>query len=78
MGLNQLRPDEYKTLERLNRQYKDRFGFPFVIAVKNHTKSSILNAFADRLLNAIDAERQRALTEIVQIADFRLQDIVSD
>ena len=78
VGLNRLHPDEYELFEQLNRQYKDRFGFPFVIAVKNHTKSSILNAFSERLLNSIANERQRALTEIFKIAEFRLLDIISD
>ncbi len=77
-GLDRLLPDEYRLFQQLNQQYKDTFGFPFIIAVKNHTKSSILTAFADRLQNTVEEERERAIVEIAQIAWFRLQDIVRD
>lgn len=77
-GLDQLTPEEFQRFESLNRAYRDRFGFPFIIAVKNHTKTSILAAFEQRLQNSTDAEMQQALTEIAQIAWFRLQDTVQD
>jgi len=76
IGLDQLLPEEYKTLQHFNQQYKAKFGFSFIIAVKNHTKSSILEAFTERLQNTMEVERQQALTEIFHIAQFRLQDLV--
>lgn len=42
VGLNQLTPVEYARFQVLNQAYKDKFGFPFIVAVKNHTKASIL------------------------------------
>lgn len=77
-GLNSLSPEEYDRFQFLNQTYKETFGFPFIIAVKNHTKSSILEAFERRLQNSIDAERQQALAEITQIAQFRLQSLIRE
>lgn len=76
VGLDRLSPEEYQQFHHLNQNYREKFGFPFIIAVKNHTKTSILDAFAQRLRNDAIAERQQALIEITQIAWFRLQDLV--
>jgi 2-oxo-4-hydroxy-4-carboxy-5-ureidoimidazoline decarboxylase len=76
VGLDRLSPEEYERFELLNQSYKDKFGFPFIVAVKNHTKDSILDAFECRLQNTLDAEKQRALDEIAEIAKFRLIDLV--
>ncbi|MBD1913714.1 2-oxo-4-hydroxy-4-carboxy-5-ureidoimidazoline decarboxylase [Leptolyngbya sp. FACHB-16] len=75
-GLNQLTPKEFERFTRLNQTYKSTFGFPFIIAVRNHTKDSILEAFEQRLQNSAEQERDRALQEIIQIAKFRLSDRV--
>ncbi len=77
VGLAQLTPEEYKRFEFLNHSYKDKFGFPFIVAVKNHTKATILEAFECRLQNTLDAEKQQALDEIAEIARFRLLDLVT-
>jgi 2-oxo-4-hydroxy-4-carboxy-5-ureidoimidazoline decarboxylase len=71
-GLDQLTPEEFTKFESLNQAYKDRFGFPFIIAVKNHTKTSILQAFEVRLQNSQTSEMQQAIAEISAIARFRL------
>lgn len=71
-GLNRLSEIEYRHFQNLNQAYKDKFGFPFIIAVKNHTKESILAAFAARLQNNHQQERQQALEEIAKIARLRL------
>ncbi len=71
-GLDRLTPEEYDRFLQLNQQYRERFGFPFIIAVKNHTKASILQAFEHRLSNSPEAEKTQALEEIAQIAWFRL------
>lgn len=75
-GLDRLSPAEFDRFQALNRAYKEKFGFPFIIAVRNHTKASILEAFEQRLQNPIAAERQQALTEIAEIARFRLGDLI--
>lgn len=72
-GLDRLSGEEYERFQLLNKRYKDKFGFPFIIAVKNHTKESILNAFSIRLENSKEVEIETALQEIYQIAWFRLQ-----
>ncbi len=72
-GLNQLSPEEFERFQRLNQAYKDRFGFPFIVAVKTHTKATILQAFEERLQNSYGEEVQRAIAEIAQITRFRLE-----
>jgi 2-oxo-4-hydroxy-4-carboxy-5-ureidoimidazoline decarboxylase len=72
-GLDRLSEDEYRHFHALNDSYKARFGFPFILAVKGHTKTSILSAFEERLPNSPEAERETALREIYKIARFRLE-----
>lgn len=78
VGLDRLSESEYGRFQSLNRAYKDKFGFPFIVAVKYHTKESILNAFETRLENSQEHEIQQALTEISKIARLRLEAIVSN
>lgn len=75
-GLDRLNQSEYARFQQLNQDYTNQFGFPFIIAVKNHTKASILAAFEERLTHSTDAEVNQALTEIAQIAKFRLLDLI--
>lgn len=77
VGLNQLTPEENDRLQQLNQDYKAKFGFPFILAVKYHTKASILDTFAARLNNTRDTEIQTALSEIAKITQLRLQDLTS-
>ena len=76
VGLDRLSPEEYERFKWLNQSYKDKFGFPFIVAVKNHTKTSILETFERRLHNSPDVEKQQAIAAIAQIAKFRLMDLV--
>ncbi|MGB8700525.1 MAG: 2-oxo-4-hydroxy-4-carboxy-5-ureidoimidazoline decarboxylase [Thermosynechococcaceae cyanobacterium] len=76
VGLDCLSADEYDRFQQLNQAYRQKFGFPFIIAVKNHTKASILDAFAQRLQNSVPAEENQAIAEICQIARFRLHALV--
>lgn len=75
-GLDTLSSEEYQRFQSLNRAYKDKFGFPFIIAVKNHNKESILAAFESRVDNSVARERQQALTEIGKIALLRLESLI--
>jgi len=72
-GLSQLSAAEYQQFQHLNQQYKDTFGFPFILAVAGHTKASILENFAQRLSNSPTVERATALGEIEKIARLRLE-----
>ena len=72
VGLDQLSATEYDRFQYLNQAYKDKFAFPFIIAVRNHTKDSILKAFEQRLLNNLEVEKKQAIAEIIEIARWRL------
>jgi 2-oxo-4-hydroxy-4-carboxy-5-ureidoimidazoline decarboxylase len=71
-GLHRLTQEEYQRFHELNDAYKEKFNFPFILAVKGHTKESILKSFEERLPNSPKAEKARALEEIYKIAGFRL------
>ena len=71
-GLDQCSPEELTEFRRLNAAYNDRFGHPFIIAVKGLTRGDILTAFTARLGNDADTEFATAMTQIHRIARFRL------
>jgi 2-oxo-4-hydroxy-4-carboxy-5-ureidoimidazoline decarboxylase len=75
VGLDRLTLEDYDRFELLNQAYKNKFGFPFIVAVKNHTKTSILEVFERRLQNTLETETRQALVEIAEIAKFRLLDL---
>ena len=72
VGLDQLSATEYDRFQYLNQAYKDKFAFPFIIAVRNHTKDSILKAFEQRLLNNLEVEKKQSISEIIEIARLRM------
>ena len=72
-GLDRLSPEEFATFTRLNAAYRARYGFPFIICVREHDKGSILAAFEVRLAHDRDAEIEAALAEIAKIARLRLE-----
>jgi OHCU decarboxylase len=71
-GLLSLSDAEFEKFHRLNTAYRDRFGFPFIIAVRHHTKASLLAAFERRLEHSRQAEIDAALAEIFTITRLRL------
>jgi OHCU decarboxylase len=77
-GLDRLTEEELQRFTRLNSAYTARFGFPFVIAVRDHTKDSILAAFEERLGHSAAEERSAALAQIKLIARHRLDGMVSE
>ena len=78
VGLDRLSESEYERFQSLNQAYKDKFGFPFIVAVKYHTKESILEAFETRLKNSPEREKQQALSEISKIAKLRLETLINN
>ena len=72
-GLDRCSPAEYQRFQELNDAYHARFGFPFVMAVRNSTRAQILDAFEARLGNDRDVEFETALAEIHAIARLRLE-----
>ncbi|CAA9428697.1 MAG: Xanthine permease / 2-oxo-4-hydroxy-4-carboxy-5-ureidoimidazoline (OHCU) decarboxylase [uncultured Rubrobacteraceae bacterium] len=77
-GLDRLSSQEYENFQRLNRAYRERFGFPLITAVRGNTKEAVLSYGMARLENVPAQEKATALTEIVKIANFRLQDLVEE
>ena len=78
VGLDRLSDEEFERFHRLNAAYRERFGFPFIVAVRLHTKDSILEAFERRLANDEAAEMEEALRNIGLIGRFRLFDLLQD
>jgi OHCU decarboxylase len=76
-GIDQCTKEEFEQFQELNTRYKDKFGFPFVMAVKNSDRHEILAAFARRLANDSDTEFDTAISEIHKIARWRLQEMHS-
>lgn len=75
-GLGTLSPGEIERFRELNAQYREKFGFPFVICARMNKKEVILEAFPIRLQNSREREMETALREIFKIAEFRIDDLV--
>jgi 2-oxo-4-hydroxy-4-carboxy-5-ureidoimidazoline decarboxylase len=71
-GLDRLSEQEFAEFHRLNDAYRAKFGIPFIVCVRRHSKDSILRQFERRLRNDATAELDAALTEISRIAALRL------
>ena len=69
-----LTDDERATFQRLNEAYVAKHGFPFIIAVRDNTKASILQAFQTRTLNDTQTEFATACAQVERIAELRLKD----
>lgn len=76
-GLDRLSEEEYAAFHRLNDAYRARFGFPFIVCVRRHTKDSILAQFERRLAHDATAELEAAVGEIMRIAALRLDQHVA-
>tara|TARA_B100001559_G_C16163269_1_gene467325 strand:- start:92 stop:595 length:504 start_codon:yes stop_codon:yes gene_type:complete len=76
-SLNQCSNEEFNDFQNLNIEYKKKFGFPFIIAVKGKNKEEILNNFKERIKNENDLEFKEAKKQVKKIADFRLKEIIS-
>ncbi|WP_406870623.1 allantoinase PuuE [Thioclava sp. 'Guangxiensis'] len=74
-GLDALTDDERGLFEELNAAYVEKFGFPFIIAVRDHDKASILSAFRTRLTHDADTEFKAACQQVERIARHRLNDM---
>jgi 2-oxo-4-hydroxy-4-carboxy-5-ureidoimidazoline decarboxylase len=75
-GLDRLDVNEYAQLQRLNDEYRRRFGFPFLFAVKGSTKEDVLTALEARVSRSRDEEFAEALRQVYKIARFRLEDVI--
>lgn len=76
-GLDRCTPEEFASLTALNAEYDAKFGFPFILAVRGHTRATILANLVERIAHDGDAELAQALRQIERIAAFRLHDLLS-
>lgn len=72
LGLDRLSDEEFARFSRLNTQYREKFGFPFIVCVRRHTRDSILRQFERRISNDAATETKTALEEIARITRLRL------
>jgi 2-oxo-4-hydroxy-4-carboxy-5-ureidoimidazoline decarboxylase len=76
-GLDRLTPEEYERLRAGNAAYRQKFGVPFLYAVKGGTKYDILRALDQRRQSTPEEEFYEALQQVYRIALFRLQEVIS-
>ena len=77
VGLDRLSESEFARFHKLNDAYKAKFGIPFIVCVRRHTKDSILNAFERRLAHGTADEFDTAIDEIIRIGALRLDQRVT-
>ena len=75
-GLDRLSPEEHESFSKLNGAYRDKFGFPLVVCVRENTKETILASGKERLENSPAQEKASSLIEIAKIANLRLRDLI--
>src|ERR1700752_2345237 len=75
-GPDRLSEAEYTAFERVNNAYRSKFGFPYIVCVRRHTRDSILRDFERRLPNDAASEMQASIGEIFRIAALRLDQLV--
>jgi len=75
-GFDHLEPDLFEHLQHLNSEYREKFGFPFIYAVKGSSQSDIHCALTIRMRSTPEEEFDAALFEVYRIAYFRLEQVV--
>ena len=75
-NLKECTPEEFNEFKKLNIEYKKKFNFPFIIAVKGKNKNEILNYFRKRINNSLDEELLEAKKQVKKIATLRLEEII--
>ena len=74
-NLDQCSDKEFEEFQKLNKEYKKKFGFPFIVAVKGKNKYEILENFKKRIKNEKNIEFEEAKNQVKKIATFRLEEI---
>jgi 2-oxo-4-hydroxy-4-carboxy-5-ureidoimidazoline decarboxylase len=75
-GLNLCTQEEFNKLQGLNAAYREKFGFPFILAVRGFDRHGIIANFETRLHHDRDTELRESLNQIYRIARFRLDDLL--
>lgn len=76
-GLSAMGAEEVGRLRALNAQYREKFGFPFIIAARNNTQAAIFGTLESRLHNTRAMELHNALAQVGEIARLRLEDLIA-
>ena len=76
-NLNRCNNEEFSEFKNLNIEYRNKFGFPFIIAVKGKSKNEIFNNFRRRIKNKINLEFNEAKEQVKKIATFRINEIIN-
>jgi len=74
-GLDQCTEKEFNQFKNLNLEYKNKFGFPFILAVKGKKKSEILLNFQKRVLSNKKDEFSEGISQVIKIAGLRLEEL---
>ena len=77
-GLNNCTEAEFTALSQLNHTYQQKFNFPFIVAVRGMNRIDIISAMTQRLTHTTEQEIDAALRQIGRIAQFRLNDLITD
>lgn len=77
-GLDRLSPGEHQHFTTLNAAYMEKFGFPFIVAVKGLSKDDILAAFEKRIDNSREQELDTACLQVEKIARLRLESLLPE
>lgn len=77
-GLERLSETDFTLFMDLNRRYREKFGFPFIIAVRDHTLDGIIEAFQRRLGSDPQTERAEALANVERIVSLRIAQRVGE
>ena len=75
VGLDQCTEEEFEILTRLNKEYRSKFEFPFIIAVKGLSKNYIIENMKKRIKNNQEEEFNTAISEVHKIAKLRINDL---
>lgn len=75
-GLTSLTDAQYEAFSKMNIAYEERFGFPFIIAVKGKTAEDIYAIMEQRITHSYDEERREALEQVLRIARYRFEAVV--
>ncbi|MFT5504109.1 MAG: 2-oxo-4-hydroxy-4-carboxy-5-ureidoimidazoline decarboxylase [Gammaproteobacteria bacterium] len=78
VGMNSLSPTQMQEISGLNSRYYEKFGFPFIIAVRKSTRADIFRIWKLRLQNDIESEIRTCLEQVYIIAELRLADLTGE
>ena len=76
-NLNLMTPEEKSKMAHLNKQYKEKFGFPFVICARLNKKDAILNGLEQRYYNDLEQELKIGIDNVMKICELRVRDLVA-